>query len=214
MDDYNYYDTDEYPNKDEFMINLDLTPKEKRVATDSFVVNVYTNSEIGTVQNVASGDTAEITWSGLEEGKTYYWYTRITDQYSGSKRSSIWSLIKGRDDVSEGEHDENNQDEGTGTGDNDQEQPPTKPEVNPIQDEKGNEIDNQDEIEKHSESDKIIRVNKNQDKEPLTSKQGISLPDTATNIYNLLLGSMVLLVMGIILFIWQRQKRQKQTYSN
>lgn len=214
MDDYNYYDTDEYPNKDEFMIDLDLTPKEKRVATDSFVVNVYTNSEIGTVQNVASGDTAEITWSGLEEGKTYYWYTRITDQYSGSTRSSIWSLIKGRDDVSEGEHDENNQDEGTGTGDNDQEQPPTKPEVNPIQDEKGNEIDNQDEIEKHSESDKIIRVNKNQDKEPLTSKQGISLPDTATNIYNLLLGSMVLLVMGIILFIWQRQKRQKQTYSN
>src|SRR5690606_28549663 len=50
VDDYNFFDPDEYPQKDEFVIEMDLTPVTKRVATDYFTVNVYTNRKIGSVR--------------------------------------------------------------------------------------------------------------------------------------------------------------------
>lgn len=46
LDDYNYYDEDEYPGKDEFVLDLDLQPVTKRVATDYIGVKVYSDQEI------------------------------------------------------------------------------------------------------------------------------------------------------------------------
>ncbi|WP_084552346.1 lamin tail domain-containing protein [Bacillus cihuensis] len=95
LNDYNYYDTDKYAGKDEFVINLDLQPQEKRVATDSFEVNVYTNSDIGKVENVKSGKTAQVDWKGLPANHTYSWYAVAEDIYTGRTVSDIWSFRKG-----------------------------------------------------------------------------------------------------------------------
>ncbi|MDQ0297890.1 hypothetical protein J2S78_000298 [Salibacterium salarium] len=117
LDDYNYYDPDEYPEKDEFTVDLDLTAKEKRIATDHFEINVYSDNEIGTVENVASGSTAEMTWEGLEEGETYSWYAKATDQYSGERFSNIWTFEKGNEeDMEEPPSDDNNNDGGSSSG--------------------------------------------------------------------------------------------------
>ncbi|HWO95043.1 MAG TPA: lamin tail domain-containing protein [Bacillus sp. (in: firmicutes)] len=95
LNDYNYYDTDKYAGKDELIINLNLEPQEKRVATDSFAVNVYTDSEIGKVQKVKSGDYAQVDWKGLPANNTYSWYAVVEDDYTGRTVSDIWSFRKG-----------------------------------------------------------------------------------------------------------------------
>ncbi|MFP7472600.1 lamin tail domain-containing protein [Niallia taxi] len=95
LDDYNFYDPAEYPGKDELVINMDLEAEKKRVATDYFAVNVYTNDEIGKQENVDSGKTAEVEWEGLEEGKEYAWYAVAADDYTGKAVSTIWTFIKG-----------------------------------------------------------------------------------------------------------------------
>ncbi len=53
--DKNYYDTDTYGNKDEFSLSLDLKPRIKKVETDYFECNVYTNEELGKREQVKSG---------------------------------------------------------------------------------------------------------------------------------------------------------------
>ncbi|WP_245831959.1 lamin tail domain-containing protein [Oceanobacillus senegalensis] len=110
MDDYNFYDTDAYPEKDEFTIDLDLTVQEKRIATDSFSVNVYTDNEIGKVADVPSGETAEVEWNGLEAGENYAWYAVAADEYTGEATSDIWTIVKGsKDDEGSDEEDENSE---------------------------------------------------------------------------------------------------------
>ncbi|GIP33363.1 fibronectin type III domain-containing protein [Paenibacillus sp. J2TS4] len=92
---YNYYDPAEFPGKDEFTLSLSLEPQVKRVATDYFEVNLYTNTEIGSVQGVPSGQTVEAQWNGLTSGQTYQWYTRVTDDFGGRTVSDIWSFTTG-----------------------------------------------------------------------------------------------------------------------
>jgi len=96
LDDYNFYNPEEYPLKDELVIDLDLTVQEKRVATDYFAVNVYTSEEIGQQENVASGDISEVVWKELEEGQAYDWYVVAADKYTGISISDIWSFTKGK----------------------------------------------------------------------------------------------------------------------
>ncbi|WP_165767947.1 FIMAH domain-containing protein [Virgibacillus indicus] len=95
LDDYNYYDPEEFPGKDEFTIDLNLEPEVKRVATDYFEVNVYTDDEIGTVENVSSGQNAEMEWNGLEENQTYYWYVTARDNFGGKSMSDIQRFTTG-----------------------------------------------------------------------------------------------------------------------
>ncbi|WP_188454952.1 FIMAH domain-containing protein [Virgibacillus oceani] len=95
LDDYNYYDPEEFPGKDEFTIDLDLEPEIKRVATDYFEVNVYTDEKIGTVENVPSGENAEIEWNDLKENQTYYWYASVKDDFGGHARSDIQRFTTG-----------------------------------------------------------------------------------------------------------------------
>lgn len=96
LDDYNFYNTDTYGNKDEFVMDLDLAAADKRVATDYFSVNIYTETLIGEDQKVKSGGIAVTTWKGLEENQTYSWYAVASDKYTGNTISPIWSFVKGK----------------------------------------------------------------------------------------------------------------------
>lgn len=92
LNQYNYYNTTDYPGKDEFVIETDLTPKEKVVATDKILVNVYTNDEIGRVEGVQNNNAAGVIWNNLDNNKTYHWYAKVTDAYQGNVNSPIWAL--------------------------------------------------------------------------------------------------------------------------
>ncbi|WP_195572595.1 S-layer homology domain-containing protein [Paenibacillus sp. 1001270B_150601_E10] len=95
LDDYNYYDPIEFPKKDEFDIDVDLSAMEKRVATDYFQANIYTDQLIGKVEKVASGAQASVKWSGLQNNQLYQWYVQAEDQHSGKAISDIWSFQTG-----------------------------------------------------------------------------------------------------------------------
>ncbi|WP_243355322.1 lamin tail domain-containing protein [Bacillus litorisediminis] len=97
LDDYNFYDPETYPGKDEFVMNLDLAPTQKRVATDYFAVNIYTDHVIDTDNKVNSGDIAEAVWNGLESNKAYSWYVIVEDKYTGRMISDIWTFVKGEE---------------------------------------------------------------------------------------------------------------------
>ncbi|MBB6446858.1 lamin tail domain-containing protein [Bacillus benzoevorans] len=92
MNDYNYYNTEKYGAKDELVINLNLEARQKRIATDSFKVNIYTDTLIEQKDNIQSGQTAEAQWRGLEPNQTYYWYVTAEDNYTGKTISDIWSF--------------------------------------------------------------------------------------------------------------------------
>ncbi len=55
IDDYNYYDEEDIPGKDQLEMEVDLGPREKLVATDSFKVQVYTENLIDEVKEVKMG---------------------------------------------------------------------------------------------------------------------------------------------------------------
>lgn len=94
-DDYNYYDPIQYPNKDEFSLSADLTPQLKRVATDYVQANVYTNRPIGLTQKAASGETAEVQWTGLRPNQKYFWFVEVADGFGGRTVSELWSFATG-----------------------------------------------------------------------------------------------------------------------
>ncbi|MDT8974902.1 S-layer homology domain-containing protein [Paenibacillus sp. chi10] len=125
LDDYNYYDPEFYPGKDEFSLDLDLQPKTKRVATDYIGVKVYSELPIGKVNNVKSGQQAAFTWNGLKGDSYYQWYTKAEDGNSGQVLSDIWGFYTGK--VS-------NPDPGPGTTKPDpkpEQKPGTKPQPKP-----------------------------------------------------------------------------------
>ncbi|MGE7614202.1 MULTISPECIES: S-layer homology domain-containing protein [unclassified Paenibacillus] len=99
LDDYNYYDENEFPGKDEFVLDLDLQPVTKRVATDYIGVKVYSDQTIATQQQVESGTETQVTWSKLNPESYYQWYTKVEDDNSGSVLSDIWGFYTGKEDV-------------------------------------------------------------------------------------------------------------------
>lgn len=99
LDDYNYYDENEFPGKDEFVLDLDLQPVTKRVATDYIGVKVYSDQTIATHQQVESGAETQVTWSKLNPESYYQWYTKVEDDHSGSVLSDIWGFYTGKEDV-------------------------------------------------------------------------------------------------------------------
>lgn len=117
LDDYNFYDPETFPGKDEMVINVDLQVQEKQVATDYFAVNIYTDEKIGEQEKVSSGKTAEVVWDGLTENTGYSWYATAEDDYTGKSVSDIWSFTKGKaqqpntPDPSDDEDDDNDEQE-------------------------------------------------------------------------------------------------------
>lgn len=99
LDDYNYYDENKFPGKDEFVLDLDLQPVTKRVATDYIGVKVYSDQTIATHQQVESGAETQVTWSKLNPESYYQWYTKVEDDHSGSVLSDILGFYTGKEDV-------------------------------------------------------------------------------------------------------------------
>jgi hypothetical protein len=97
LDDYNYYNSDQYPGKDEFAIDVPLQPREKEVSTDRFEVSVYSDQMIGEEQQ-ASGDKAEVVWKNLKAGQKHSWYVRIADDYGGEVVSEVWSFTTAKEE--------------------------------------------------------------------------------------------------------------------
>jgi hypothetical protein len=92
LDDYNFYEPDKYPGKDDWTLNLDLKPMAKRVATDSFQVKLFSDETIGRADNVASGQSAAVVWKDTQENQKYFWFTVAEDTYGGRTASDMWSF--------------------------------------------------------------------------------------------------------------------------
>lgn len=104
LDQYNYYNPGDYPGKDEFVIETDLTPKEKVVATDLFNVEVFTDEKIGSQAKIKDGGLANATWKNLEHSTQYDWYVKVKDSYGGEVRSDVWSFKTGSKGIGERNH--------------------------------------------------------------------------------------------------------------
>ncbi|MBP3039570.1 lamin tail domain-containing protein [Bacillaceae bacterium Marseille-Q3522] len=204
MNDYNYYDSEAYPGKDEFTIeNIDLQPVEKRVATDYFAVNVYTDTEIGKDENVKSGGEAEAVWKGLTENERYSWYAVAEDNYTGKAVSDIWTFTKGENvnpDPDSGEDPGENPD--PNPGENPGEDPgkdPTDPE-NPGD---GNQDPNDNQQDQNG-SNGANQPGQTNNKG--NNGNGNSMPNTATNSYNLFVIGAILIAAGLIVLFVKRRK--------
>lgn len=125
LDDYNYYDPTEYPGKDEFDMDVDLSAMEKRVATDYFSVKVYTDQKIGQATKVASGSEASAVWGGLSADHYYQWYVVAEDANSGYTLSDIWGFATG--DVPSGGGSGGNEGGNNGGNGGTEVKPPTDP---------------------------------------------------------------------------------------
>ncbi|WP_062107990.1 FIMAH domain-containing protein [Bacillus niameyensis] len=86
-----------------YTLELDLTPKKKSVSTDFFEVNVYTEKEIGTVNNVENGDDATLLWENLNPDQTYYWFTTVQNEAGEVAVSDMWhfTTAKAEDEIVE-----------------------------------------------------------------------------------------------------------------
>lgn len=242
LDDYNFYDTDANPGKDEFVINLDLSAAEKVVATDYFTVNVYTDTEIGQDENVESGGIAETTWSGLTEGNAYSWYAIAEDGHTGRTVSDIWTFVKGANeeptpppttdpsDENDGDGEEPNEGDNSGSGSNSdtdsgEKEPPFTPEQPGEPDQSGDSSEtpkpeeNEQPAEDNNSAEKDNTKQEEASKTPTEkngqkqTQTGSNLPSTATNLYNLLLAGAVLIIFGTTVLVVQRKKRDTGTGS-
>ncbi|MCU9612618.1 lamin tail domain-containing protein [Caldibacillus lycopersici] len=196
LDDYNYYDGEAYPGKDEFVINLDLSAVKKRVATDYFSVNVYTDSEIGKDEKIQSGEIAETVWPGLENDVTYSWYAVAEDKYTGRTVSNIWTFVKGEDIAPPSTTDP--------ADENDPEpSDPANPESPPVDEGPGNgQPSNQEDTGQSKEEINLDQRDKDQEPEK-------NLPNTANNFYNLLFTGSIILLLTAKLFIYQKRRNRK-----
>ncbi|MDX8289405.1 lamin tail domain-containing protein [Metabacillus indicus] len=224
LDDYNYYDTDEFPGMDEFEISLDLAPSEKRIATDYFAVNVYTNDLIGKDEGVESGSIAETFWIELETGSTYSWYAAAEDSYTGSAVSDIWSFTKGEKlpipeeeepPAGGGETDPPPAEDGGLPGDNSGDpgsgNHPDHGSENP-DDNSGGSGNPRDEIEPEDSKEHVASPSpqspeKNAAADNDYSDSGSLLPSTGSAAYNLLAAGALFILAGASASLYKRRKR-------
>ena len=223
LDDYNFYDPIEFPGKDELVIDLDLQVDEKRVATDYFAINVKTDTVIGNQENVRSGNSAEVTWNDLTENNTYSWYAVAEDNYTGKAVSDIWTFTKGKDVQPEpgdgtDEPGDGTDEPGDGTdepGDGTDEPGDGTDEPGDGTDEPGDGTDEPGDGTDEpgngttKPDDSLDKPSKQQVKDENKNKN--NLPNTATNIYNLLLIGLGIIVVGTItILILKKRNRAKQ----
>ncbi|WP_449537535.1 lamin tail domain-containing protein [Ferdinandcohnia sp. Marseille-Q9671] len=203
LDDYNYYDTDAYPGKDEFIINLDLEPSEKRVATDYFAVNVYSDTVIGIDEDVQSGDIAETVWKGLEPGKVYSWYAVAEDGFTGRTVSDIFTFTKG-EDVQQPIPNPN-PDPGTEPGTNPEPTPGTEPEPSPGTDPAPDPVVEESPEQPQDDSNTDDKAKETTGEKDSTDSK---LPITATNTFNVLLFGLLLMLVGVSFLLYQKHRQK------
>jgi len=188
LDDYNFYDPSEFPEKDERNLEVDLQPQQKRVATDYFTVNIYTDTEIGKAENIPSGSTAQVEWKGLAENQSYSWYVMAEDDFTGKAVSDVWTFTKGKDE-------------------NSIPQEPSGPDDGQGNNQGGNNGNDAGSSPNTSDQDKSGRGNSQKgnipDKE-LVSK-GSHLPSTGTNTFNIILIGILFITIGAITWFVRRK---------
>lgn len=99
LDDYHFYNPEQYGTKDEFSIKTDLKPRLKKVKTDYFELNVFSDQKIGETKKIRSGKTASVTWDQLKPNTSYFWYAEAFDKYGGKSRSDIWKFTTKQEDM-------------------------------------------------------------------------------------------------------------------
>jgi len=67
---------------------LGIKANDKMLKTTTFSADIYSNEVIGTVEHVASGDTASVAWVNANSSDNG-WYAQITDIYGGVRRTSV-----------------------------------------------------------------------------------------------------------------------------
>lgn len=207
MNDYNYYDPAAYPEKDEFVMEMDLQPVKKQVATDYFSVNVYTDSVIGTDEDVASGQIAETVWKGLEEGKTYGWYAVAGDDYTGQATSDIFTFTKGENVTTPAPDPGDGQEQPGGEQPGENEQPGGEQPSGDQDQPDGSGNANGDQSSPNDNGSEDNGGSQDEDKEADGNRQGDAMPATATAMYDWLLAGFVLLAGGALLAVYRRRKR-------
>lgn len=75
---------------------LGITPEERTLSSDSFSADFLTSKEIGSVSDVASGETGSVTWEDVPEGR-HSWYVRTTDPHGGREISPAQSFVAGKE---------------------------------------------------------------------------------------------------------------------
>ncbi|MCC2686961.1 MAG: metallophosphoesterase, partial [Paenibacillaceae bacterium] len=87
----------------EVVLEMDLAPQVKRVATRYAEVRVFTERPIGEAVRVPAtegelgrGQVAEVTWNGLKAwpagSGSYGWYVKAADSYGGVALSELQGL--------------------------------------------------------------------------------------------------------------------------
>jgi hypothetical protein len=93
-DDMYFYDPEAESGKDRFVLDFDLQPAKKQIATDAFHVNLLTNQPIGTVKDVPHGGIAEVNWSVAADSR-YEWYAQAVDDFGGARYSDVFRFATG-----------------------------------------------------------------------------------------------------------------------
>ncbi len=217
MDDYNYYDEEEFPGTDEFSIGLELDAQKKRVATNYVEVNVFGTKEIGKAEDVNSGETASVTWDGLTSDHKYAWYAVAEDAHGGKTKSNLWTFTTGggapapEDNGNEPPAEDPSGDDEAGGGQEDPiigggENPPADDEEKPgSNNQNGNTILPVNQTKPSGDNTTNVRSYVPADSKKTTPFGGI-LPNTASQLFNYLLGGAVLLVLGGALY-WFNKRR-------
>jgi hypothetical protein len=221
LDDYNFYEPEEYPGKDEFIMDLDLEVKEKRVATDYFSVTVKTDKIIGKQENISSGETAQVKWTGLTENNTYSWYAVAKDQFTGKTASDMWTFTKGKvtepgdgdQEPGDGDQEPGDGDQEPGDGDQepgDEDQKPgdgnQRPDGGDQKPGDGNQRPDGGD-QKPGNGDQKPNSGDQQDRDDQSQNSVLPLPNTATNMFNILgIGILVITLGGVLLFILRKNR--------
>ncbi|PAE15913.1 hypothetical protein CHH91_12005 [Virgibacillus sp. 7505] len=216
MDDYNYYDEDEFPGTDEFSIGLELDAQKKRVATNYVEVNVFGTKEIGKAENVKSGETASVTWDGLTSDHEYAWYAVAEDAHGGKTKSDLWTFTTGGGAPAPGDNGNEPPAENPpgDDGDSGQEDPIIGGGENPPEDTGGkpdaNSQNGNTNLPVNQTQPSGDNTAKNVSPVPADSKKatpfGGILPDTASQLFNYLLAGAALLLLGGTLY-WFNKRR-------
>ncbi|WP_080792172.1 metallophosphoesterase [Corynebacterium pacaense] len=76
---------------------LGIAPEGRVLTSDSFSADFLSTTEIGSVHDVASGDTASVVWRDVKQGR-HSWFVRTEDPFGGTEISAVQSFIAGKDD--------------------------------------------------------------------------------------------------------------------
>lgn len=93
-DDMYFYDPEVEPGKDRFVLDFDLQPTKKQIATDAFHVNLLTDQPIGAARDVPHGGIAEVSWS-VAANSQFGWYVKAVDDFGGVRYSEVFRFETG-----------------------------------------------------------------------------------------------------------------------